>query len=265
MKAQSSTWQIMLSGFLCAFLVSVSFYAAIFQKNWEWAHQFPLSWLCAGTTYMGTFFHEIGHTVFAWYYGFLTIPIFDFKHGGGYALMLGGQNYLILGCVYAAMIYGIIFFRGYKILQILIGLAFVFNLATAFHQNTYFIVIDFMGPAFEPLIGAFLLIRALFDLAPRGWFERFLNAFFGFGLIFFAIVDSYALINNPAHRQNYYLQKSAHGAGDFDKINDRQISIDFNEIVMIHIGLCLICLVIPCVIAIFAGRKSALSRPSSPA
>ena len=108
-----------------------------------------------------------------------------------------------------------------------------------------------MGPAFESLIAAFLLFRALFNLAPRRNFERVLNAIFGFGLIFRIFIDSYGLINNQIHRLIYYTQKGSHGFGDFDKIADRFHMLTFETVVYAWTGLTLLCLITPFILKIY--------------
>ena len=245
----------MAAGFIVAVLISLPFYNWIFDNGWDWAEGFPLGWLGGGLTYMSTFFHELGHTVFAWFYGYPTLPMFDFKHGGGLAIGLTDQQIPILLCVDLAIAYGIYHFREYKILQIALTALLLFNLTTAFNEDSRFNVIDFMGPAAEPLVAAFLLIRALFDLAPRGWFERFLNAAIGFAMVFQALINSYGLLYSRALRLVYYEQKGSHGFGDFDKISSRLMFLEFEGVVYIWAFISLICLVFPFVLYWYAGRS----------
>ncbi len=239
------TWRVITAGFLIAIIITAPFYSWVFAKEWSWAQGFPIGWLGIGLTYMATFFHEIGHTIFAWFYGYFTLPSFDLKHGGGMAWSFGGQQIVLLLLLWAAIGYGLYAFRGYKTIQITLILLLGFNLLTAFNTEWQNSVIDFMGPAFVPLIAAFFLIRALFNLAPRGVFERFLNALFGFGMIFHVFVDAYGLLNSAVHRVLYYEQKGAHGFGDFDKVAGRFAFLDFENIILIWAGLALTCLVCP--------------------
>lgn len=227
----------LLAGLFGAILINIPVYSWIFGRDWDWAEGFPFGFLGIGLIYMSTFFHELGHTVFAWFYGYPTLPSFDFEHGGGMAWMMSGQQIVILLCVWATMGYGIYFFREHRALQILIGLLLVFNLATAFNEDHRLTVINFMGPGFEPLTGALLLYRALANLAAPRPGERFAGALFGFGMIFRAMIDGWGLLHSGAHRLEYYNQKGSHGFGDFDKIADALPFMTFNGVVVIWLCL----------------------------
>ena len=39
--------------------------------------------IATGLSYIGVFFHEIGHALFNWLYGYMAVPTFDFASGGG--------------------------------------------------------------------------------------------------------------------------------------------------------------------------------------
>ena len=247
----SSTWHFILFGFLIAAAMNAPFYAWIYDKPWDWAHGFPIGWMAASLSTMSTFFHELGHTALAWFYGYPTIPIFDFTHGGGFAISVSGQNYMILGGVYIGLGYLIYLLRAFRGLQIAVGALILFHLATAFNEDFRHNVIDFMGPGVEPLIAGFLLTRALLDLAPRGALERLLNAVFGFAMLISTLIRGFALIKNDAYRMVYFQQKGTHGFGDFDKIEERISFMDFQAVVSVWIALSILCLVLPFIIAFF--------------
>ncbi len=171
------------------------------------------------------------------FYGYPTLPSFDFEHGGGMAWMMSGQQIVILLGVWAAMGYGIYFFREQRALRVLIGLMLVFNLATAFNEDHRLSVINFMGPGAEPLTGALLLCRALANLAAPQPGERFASALFGFGMIFRALIDGWGLLHGGQHRLEYYNQKGQHGFGDFDKIADAIGMATFEGVVTVWLCL----------------------------
>ena len=246
----------MLSGFLLALIVDAAFYSYVFGKGWTLLNGFPIGWLSAGMAYMNTFFHEIGHTLFAWLYGFATIPIFDFKHGGGYAVSFSDQNYMIVAMMAGLLGYGIYYLKGYLHLQIILGLCLTLGLTTFLFDDVYSSVIDFMGAGFVPLVSAFFLIRALFDLAPRGVLERFLNAFFGFGMIFGTLTEGYALLKSAAYRLVYFNQKGSHGFGDFDKIASRWSGVEFEHVVYAIMTISFLSLIVPFILyAMHASRN----------
>ncbi|HOO51356.1 MAG TPA: hypothetical protein PLK94_08735 [Alphaproteobacteria bacterium] len=236
-----SVKQTLSIGFFISIISCVPVWQYVFHQNFS---VFPLGWMAVCLNYMSTFFHELGHTLAAWYYGYATIPMFDFKHGGGLAWSFGDQNYLILAFVWGGLAYGIYNLGQFRWLQItLIGLL-VFNLLTFWNEDLYRSVIDFMGPGAEPIIASFFLFRAIFDLAPRGNTERYLNAIFGFGFILRGLIDAFGLLSNDVHRMIYYSQKGQHGFGDFDKISMR-LDFDFGSVVGFWIFELLACLTIP--------------------
>lgn len=254
----TNTIKVMTGGFIPAILLNIPLYAWVYQAHIPWANSFPLGLLGGGMGYMSTFFHEIGHTIAMWFYGYPTLPMFDFAHGGGLALAVDGQQWIIILCVYAALLYGIYRFQNNRAIQIFCAALIALNLAFVFTDH-HWSVADFMGPAAVPIIAAFFLLRALFDLAPRGGLERFLNALFGFGMIFHTLIDSFGLLQNNVHRMMYYQQKGQHGFGDFDKIAMRTNFLDFNGVVYLYIALTFACFIAPFVI--YALRKNQDTRP----
>ncbi len=245
----------LLAGLFGAILINIPFYSWVFGRDWDWAQGFPLGWLATGLIYMSTFFHELGHTVFAWFYGYPTLPSFDFEHGGGMAWMMSGQQIAVLIAVWAALGYGIYFFREYRTLQVLLGLLLAFNLATAFNEDHRMSVINFMGPGAEPLTGALLLYRALANLAAPQPGERFASALFGFGMIFRAMVDGWGLLHSGQHRLEYYNQKGQHGFGDFDKIADAIGMATFEGVVKVWLCLSVTSLAITFIMYAVARRR----------
>ncbi len=244
----TQTLRLMAISLICAICINIPLYGQIFQTGWSWAYSIlPFGWAAAGLSYMATFFHELGHTIWAWFYGYPTLPMFDFQHGGGLALSTSDQQILILLPIWAALSYGIWFFNDIAPLKwALIALGLI-NIIFAFNDGHMWFI-NFFGPAAESLIAAFLLFRALFDLAPRGLLERYFNAIIGFGLIIFVYIDGIGLLQNAAHRHAYYHQKGAHGFGDFDKIADQSPLFSFNGIVIFWLILNTLCLILPLII-----------------
>ncbi len=248
------TLRYMLFGLVLAVLSNIPFYAWIFRKNWDWFEGFPFGWLGVGMNYMATFFHEIGHTVFMWFFGYPAIPLFDLAHGGGMAWMMSDQQIPILVLVWLGLIYALWFFRGEVTLQITAASLLISNLAlafTPFHRDLF----TFMGPGAECLIAGFFLYRALFNLAPRGALERFLNAFFGFGIIIQVFINGYGLLTSRVYRLVYYKQKGSHGFGDFDKIADHIPVLNFEGVVWVWLILNALCLSLPFILYCFQKRK----------
>lgn len=237
-----NTQKTLLIGLAIALFACISPYQWIFHQE---TTPLYIAWAGAGLTYMSVFFHELGHTAAAWFYGYFTIPIFDFEHGGGFALMFGKPNPLIFISVWAALGYGAYYFREYKVVAGSFVALAIFGMLTVGSDTWHRGVIDFMGPAAQCLVASFLLYRAIYNLAPRGNLERVLNAAFGFGINFYVLIDSFGLLHSTSRRLSYYNQKGSHGFGDFDKIAGRSLTLEFEHIVYALIILTLICLIVP--------------------
>lgn len=178
----------------------------------------PISWLAMGMHQMDIFFHETGHSLFHWFYGKPSIPTFDFQHGGGVAYGWPQQTILII-LIHGLFLFGLLYFRHERRIQLLIGLIGFIHLATVYtdlHQAVYL----FMGHGTTIAIASFFLYRAWFDLAPRGMTERYLNGIIGFGVMFQNILLFWGLKNDEIVRTVYFQQKDGHGLGDFNKISN---------------------------------------------
>lgn len=240
------TFGHMFFGFVGGVLLNLSYVSWMNGHGWEWAYGFPLGWGGAGLGAMVTFFHEIGHSLPAWFYGYVTLPSFDLTYGGGMAWMMTGQIIPLALMLNAMLLYAAYYFRGHRWLMLLLGGYALFTLATLlteYHEA----VINLAGPAAEVLFAAFFLFRAWLDLAPRGEAERFLNALIGWGMILHAALTGFGLLGNAAMRESYYNQKGAHGFGDFDKIAD-MLSVPFSGVVLCWLALIALGAIIPIIV-----------------
>ena len=179
----------------------------------------PFGLISVGMGYMTVFFHEIGHTLFAWLYGIPTFPIFDFKYGGGFAVSLtdrswGGQIF-----VWAVMVYGLYQLRDrmpsmffYPLVTFcavtgLIGL-------TDFYED----VVLFMGHGTVAVLGGFMLARGFYGVFLTRPSERWFNVFVGAFFILDQIKMCNALLHDVAFQMQYESQKGGHGFGDLTRI-----------------------------------------------
>jgi len=220
--------------------------------NWRVAQSFPLSVLGMGMHQMDIFFHEIGHTIFHWFYGMPSIPTFDFDHGGGVAHAWPQNTFLII-TIHAAFIGGLLYFKDNRPLQILIAAIGLFDLATVYNESHEAIYL-FMGHGVTIAMGSFLLYRAWFDLAPRGVLERYLNGIIGFGIIFQNMVLFVGLMKDDIVRTVYYQQKDGHGKGDFDRIVSLIEPATVQNIALVSFLYALVFLILPA-IAYFLSNK----------
>ncbi len=248
----------MLTGLFGGLAVNLPLLSWLNGGEWEWAQRFPLFALGAGMQAMSVFFHEIGHSLFFWFYGYVAVPTFDMAYGGGMAYAVTGQMTILLAVLYALTGYGLYLFRGDRPLQAALLALLVFNLATAL-RDVHEAVIDFMGPGTQALVGGFFLYRAWCDLAPRGGVERWLNATIGFGMVFQVLIEGRALLYDSDAREAYDSQKGGHGLGDFNQVADTLL-IAFDTVVTAWMGLAVLCLVLPFGLYCLQQRKEK-SRP----
>ena len=246
------TYRVMIGGLAAAVVINTPFLSWVYGYEWGWAVGFPLGWLGQGLSAFITFFHEIGHTLAGWFYGYVTIPSFDFQHGGGMAWQVTGQLPALDFCLYALLGYAFYLLRGSAGAQAGIAAVILFHVATAYvpvHES----ILDFMGPGFEAMIASFFLTRAWLDLAPRGGIERFLNALFGFAMIGHIFIEGWALLHDDAMRLVYFEQKGQHSFGDFDKVAEA-MSVDFSTVVRVWLGLGLAALLAPWFLFLVSSR-----------
>jgi len=173
-----------------------------------------------GLSYMLIFFHEIGHTVFMWLFGYPAIPQFDFEHGGGFASRFA-RSWTVLAIVWAgAAALAVQLYRSmhYRLLAAL-GVATVLHVLFAL-TRLHDVLISFMGHGTEILIGAFCMLRAFWNTTEksRGAAERWLNMVFGIFAMIHNMVMTAGLMLSDISRSAYALQKGGHLQGDLDRI-----------------------------------------------
>lgn len=167
---------------------------------------------------MAVFFHEIGHSLFGWIFGYASIPTFDFEHGGGMAYH-GERSWPIQIGVYLAALYGLYHIRisEYSLLFIpllVLALALAAVSLTDWHEA----IILFMGHGSEAAIGSYLLTRAFFNVNLVRPEERWLNAFIGGFFQLNLMKMCWQLIYDADYKFEYNLQKGGDGFGDLSRI-----------------------------------------------
>lgn len=186
--------------------------------------QFPLQRIISipaiGFDYMGVFFHEIGHTLAFWLFGYPSIPTFDAEYGGGFTyavdriLWLQGIVYLLLVSSTAWL-----FKNDYREYAAIVVAFILFHVSIAFNQG-HDIFTLYMGHGFEILIGCFCILRGIIGHSEYGGAERWMNMIFGCFMILRNIAMASLLIFSDIGREIYEMQKGGHGFGDFSRMAD---------------------------------------------
>lgn len=199
-------------GFI-AFILALVFVWPSVAMSW------PFGVISSGLSYMAVFFHEIGHTIFAWMYGIPAFPIFDFKHGGGYSVQIAERSWGAQITVWVAMAYGLYQLRDRMPLIFLYPLA-AFCVVTGLIglTNYYEDIILFMGHGTVAVLGGFMLARGIYGVFLTRPSERWFNVFVGAFFIFDQIKMCNALLHDVATQMAYESQKGGHGFGDLTRI-----------------------------------------------
>lgn len=176
--------------------------------------------IAAGLSYIGVFFHELGHTLFYWLYGYPAVPAFDFSYGGGLTYQFGARSWIFQGAVWLALGLGVrlAWMRGSILAAPLTGFAAAIIVSSLLrvHED----VIVFMGHGAEAAVAAFLLCRGYFNLWLPRLGERWVNVFIGAFMLGSVVALTWALMFDPSFSAVYEVQKGGHRLGDFSRLTD---------------------------------------------
>ena len=179
-----------------------------------------------GLDYMRIFFHELGHCVTFWLFGYPSVPTFDFEYGGGVTYPVMGRIWLVQGGVFVAMAVGLYYlcrrdgflFNNERYPLLVIALLLIaLHLSLAFNER-HNALIAFMGYGAEIILAVFCMARAILKLTLYGVVERYLNMIFGLFVMGSNIALLGGLIYSDVIRDAYSHQKGEELAGDFDQI-----------------------------------------------
>lgn len=203
-----------------SFLIAALLLLPGIADKMDW--QLPLLWLPAipatGLDYIGTIFHETGHTVFLWLFGYPAVPTFDFTYGGGFTYAFT-RSTPMLWAVYFLSVAGVVQLirLQYPVLAGIAVVATLLHLAVAFN-DVHEAVWLFMGQGTEMAVGAYCILRGVIGHDEYGAAERWLNMIFGMFITGKNAILCWGLITDDVQRYAYEAQKGGHGLGDFSRI-----------------------------------------------
>jgi len=150
-----------------------------------------------------TLFHELGHAVVGWLFGYPSIPAFDFVYGGGITHMGNFQRpiaiLVALGFFYAAYL-----FRENKKSMAIVGVLFLCWLFIIAKEWRREIAFASAGHLAEFILAGIMFYKAL---AGVGWknpeFERPLGAFIAFFVQIHSTLFAWRLTHDPAYLDWY--------------------------------------------------------------
>lgn len=183
----------------------------------------PPMWLripADGMTYLMLFFHEIGHTIGWWIFGYPALPSFNFEYGGGMTYSFT-RSWLVLGGVWlGAAVLGVRLWQGgsFILLGILGGAVLLHGILILTGGDMLLPIAT--GHLAEIAVGSFCLLRAFLGTtdSSRGAVERWLNMIFGCFTLVHNVGLTGLLMFHDIGRAVYAAQKGGHLQGDMDRI-----------------------------------------------
>jgi hypothetical protein len=230
-------WKASIIGFIIALVVfSFPFLSFIFR-------------------YIITLVHELGHAVFAWLFGYPSIPAFDFTYGGGVTLHQDRQMFIVI--VVYALLGGLFYLyrKNHLTLLILVFITAFYTLAS--FTSLHSIIILFMGHGTELIFGGIFLYRGLSGSSVVVEAERPLYAFLGYFVFTCVIEFAHRLRTSPAFRADYEEAKGGGHWMDFSRIAEDYLNVDLVSVASFFF---LLCLVAPVLTYLFFRYKNYLFR-----
>jgi hypothetical protein len=186
-----------------------------------------------------TLVHELGHTFFAWIFGYFAIPAFDFIFGGGITFQSSERSPLLMGAIAIGLIY--LFYRyrnNYLTSRVLLGLTVVYGICafTRIHE----ILIKFMGHGFELLFAGIFLYRALSGVGCRSTIERPLYGMLGFFILFSDFRFASDLLTDPDMRAIYEEGKGGLLDNDFVLLARDYFNVNLSVVAVFFLICCLL-------------------------
>jgi hypothetical protein len=167
-----------------------------------------------------TLFHEMGHTIFFWLFGTVAIPSIITMIGAGKA---GGVSLTIAHfevvqvLAYAVMAYSCYYCRLHRPLLFYPAIAFTMLMVIASFTSVAQWLPVYMGQGGSILAATVLLYRAWLDVRMRSVLERWLNALYGFFILFDNAWFCHQLMGDTAERARY---ENAELTNDFVVLTD---------------------------------------------
>jgi len=188
--------------------------------------------------YLLTLVHEFGHAIAGWFYGYPSIPAFDFVYGGG---ITSHQDRKIIIVIVVYLLFASLFYLYRKNPFTLVFLLIIVVLYTVFAFTTgHQVIILFMGHGFELLFAIVFLYRAFSGSSIIVPIERPLYAFLGFFIVFIDIRFAHRLMTSAAYRADYGAAKGGGHWMDFSRIAHEFLNVELISVAAFFFVLCVL-------------------------
>lgn len=182
----------------------------------------PILWMLhVGFSYIDTMFHEVGHVIFNWLYGYPSLPAFDFVHGGGFAPSWD-RSWIVQIGVWGGLGYLLYIFyqERHMVLFFALGGFVAVGVLTSLFETLREAIVLFMGIGSSAVVGSLFMARGYHNVLLTRPAERWLNPFIGMHMVYGQIMIGWKLMYDPYFTQFYTAQKGGHRFGDLHRIQD---------------------------------------------
>lgn len=176
---------------------------------------FALLPVSEGLRYLAIAFHECGHAMVYWIFGYPAFPLFDIVKGGGVTYSFGRSAALLAGIYVMLVTLTALLFHARRFRPVIFLTGFLIAHAVISAHNGGARIAMFMGHGTEAVAAAWCLIRA-FDARLKTT-ERFVSLTAATYLYGHVLLLAAALVTSPLRRMGYAVQKGERGSADLDK------------------------------------------------
>ncbi|NCJ07439.1 hypothetical protein GS597_13160 [Synechococcales cyanobacterium C] len=206
------TWQVIAASLFLAVLIMLSSQVSFF------------------VSVLITAIHELGHTAFAWLFGYPAIPAFDFLHGGGITFYTQQRWPVLVFILYFGLGYLLYRYRHNALMsRYVLGTLVLYSLCLLTQGQD--ILIAAMGHGFELLFAGIFLYRSLSGFACRHAIERPLYGMLGLFTVLYNLKFTQSLLFNPMFRAQYQEGKGGLLDHDLIRLARDYLHLPFNGVV----------------------------------
>ena len=195
-------------------------------------------WLAFFLGFLTTLVHELGHSAGGWFFGYPSVPSFDFSYGGGVTLQQQRIWWLLLvvALVFAWYMYS---YRRNLISLTLLAAALALYTVLALTPAHQGLVLS-LGHGAELLFAGCLLYRAMDATGVRSEFARPIYAFLGLFILMDNIRFSYLLAFDEIQRHHYETVNAIGFQMDFSRLAEHYLHTSVANIAILFLALCLL-------------------------
>jgi len=188
-------------------------------------------------SYLAILVHETGHALAGWFFGYPSIPSFDFFYGGGVTIQ--SDRFIILTAVVLSLFAFLGYWVRYNSFAVFAVAGFAAVYALLAFSRWHEMLIIALGHGTEFIIAGIFIYRAMSGSHIVQRLERPLYAFLGFFILIYNIEFMYSLINDAAFRLEYEFSRGEMEM-DLSRIAHEYLNTDVASVAKIFLALALL-------------------------